>query len=261
VTSRSRGDTRNEITTLAIDIGGSGLKATVLDRDGSMLTDRVRVDTPDPAVPEALVDALVALVEPLPSFDRVSVGFPGVVRDGVVVTAPNLGTEHWEQFPLADELRRRLRDRPTRVLNDADVQGYGAICGSGLELVLTLGTGLGSALFRDGELLPHMEFAQFPFRKRKTLDDYVGDSAFGKVGEKKWNKRVEKTSDAFRVLLHYDTLYLGGGNARKLSIRLPQDVKVVSNDMGLTGGIRLWGESGTDVPIRERRGGESWNSE
>lgn len=254
MTSRSRGDTRDEITTLAIDIGGSGLKATVLDRDGSMLVDRVRVDTPDPAAPEGLVDALVALVEPLPPFDRISVGFPGVVRAGVVITAPNLGTDHWERFPLADTLRERLGDRPTRVLNDADVQGYGAIWGSGLELVLTLGTGLGSALFRDGELLPHMEFAQFPFRKRKTLDDYVGDAALEKIGDKKWNERIVKTIDAFRVLLHFDTLYLGGGNARKLSIRLPQDVKVVSNDMGLTGGIRLWGSPA-------RRGGESWNSE
>lgn len=242
--SRSRGgDAGDAITTLAIDIGGSGLKATVLDRDGSMLTERVRVDTPDPAAPEALVDALAALVETLPSFDRVSVGFPGVVSAGVIVTAPNLGTEHWERFPLGDALRKRLGDRPTRVLNDADVQGYGAICGSGLELVLTLGTGLGSALFQDGELLPHMEFAQFPFRKKKTLDDYVGDAALEKLGEKKWNKRVEKVIDAFRVLLHFETLYLGGGNARKLSIRLPRDVKIVSNDMGLTGGIRLWGAS------------------
>lgn len=254
--ARDGDDARLDATTLAIDIGGSGLKATVLDRDGSMLVDRLRIETPDPATPEALVDALVALVEPLPPFDRISVGFPGVVHAGVVVTAPNLGTELWERFPLADTLRKRLGGRPTRVLNDADVQGYGAICGAGLELVLTLGTGLGSALFQDGELLPHMEFSQFPFRKKKTLDDYVGNAALEKIGAKKWNERVEKIIDAFRVLLHFDTLYLGGGNARKLTIRLPRDVKIVSNDLGLTGGIRLWGASAdvrSDVPIRPSR--------
>ena len=233
------------MTTLAIDIGGSGLKATVLDHEGSMLADRVRIDTPDGAAPEEIVDALVALVEPLPAFDRISVGFPGVVRDGVVKTAPNLGNEQWERFPLAETLQSRFGNRPTRVLNDADVQGYGAISGTGLEFVITLGTGCGSAWFCEGELMPHMEFSQFPFRKKKTLDDYVGDAALEKIGEKKWNKRVEKAIDAFRTLLHFDTLYIGGGNARKLSIRLPQDVKIVSNDLGLIGGIGLWSASAT----------------
>ncbi len=238
--SRRRTNDRNPIATLTIDIGGSGLKATVLDPKGEMLADRVRIDTPEDAAPEEIVDALVALVEPLPAFDRVSVGFPGVVRDGVVRTAPNLGSEQWERFPLAETLQSRLGDRPIRVLNDADVQGYGAICGSGIEFVVTLGTGLGTALFLDGELMPHMEFSQFPFRKKKTLDGYLGDAALEDAGTKKWNKRVEKTIDAFRTLLHFDTMYLGGGNARKLTIRLPQDVKIVSNDLGLIGGIGLW---------------------
>ncbi|MCL4685967.1 ROK family protein [Myxococcota bacterium] len=236
-------DAQHGIATLAIDIGGSGLKATVLDPEGSMLADRVRIDTPDPASPEAVVEALVALVAPLPAFDRISVGFPGVVRSGTIVTAPNLGSEQWQRFPLADVLQQRLGDRPTRVLNDADVQGYGAICGHGLEFVITLGTGLGSALFRDGERMPHLEFAQFPFRKKKTLDRYLGAAALEKVGKKKWNRRVGKTIDAFRTLLHFDTLYIGGGNARKLSLRLPRDVKIVSNDAGLTGGLRLWDDN------------------
>ncbi len=225
--------------TLAIDIGGTGLKATVLDAKGAMVTERVRVDTPNPAPPKVMVAALVDLVKPLPKYDRVSVGFPGVVRDGRVVTAPHWGNDVWRDFPLAEELQGRL-GKPVRVLNDADVQGYGAIHGHGLEFVITLGTGLGTALFRDGELAPHMEFAQFPFGKHKTFNAYVGDAARKRIGKSKWNRRVEKVIGAFRTLLNFDQMYIGGGNSRRVTIELPGDVHLVSNEDGLTGGVKLW---------------------
>ena len=235
---------RDQVATLAIDIGGTGLKAAVLDRKGSMLAGRVRVETPDPAPPDVMIDALAALVKPLPPFDRVSIGFPGVVRDGCVMTAPHFGNRRWHRFPLAAALGNRLGHKPVRLLNDAEVQGYGVIRGRGLEFVISLGTGLGSALFRDGELMPHLEFAQFPFKAR-TFNRYVGDDALDKVGKKKWNARIAKMIDAFRTLLNFDTLYIGGGNTRKLSIKLPRNVKIVSNDAGLTGGIRLWEDKKT----------------
>ncbi len=225
--------------TLAIDIGGTGLKATVLDARGRMVVERVRVETPRPAPPETMVAALVELVRPLPAYDRVSIGFPGVVRDGRVVTAPHFGNDVWRDFPLADEMRHRL-GKPVRVLNDADVQGLGAVRGRGIELVLTLGTGLGSALFRDGELMPHMEFAQFPFGKHGTFNEYVGDAERKKIGKHKWNRRVEKVIDAFRTLLNFDALYVGGGNARHVTLDLPDDVHLVPNEDGLTGGVKLW---------------------
>lgn len=231
---------RRSTVTLAIDVGGSGLKAALLDEDGAMLGERVRVPTPEGASPEGMVDALAGLVAPLTGFDRVSIGFPGVVRRGRVVTAPHFGNEPWRDFPLADTLGQRLGGKPVRLLNDADVQGYGVIRGEGLELVLTLGTGMGSALFRDGVCMPHMEFAQFPFRKKKTFNHYVGNAARHKVGDKKWNRRVEKTIEAFRTLLHFDRLYLGGGNATKVTLELPPDVSIVDNAAGLTGGIKLW---------------------
>lgn len=225
--------------TLAIDVGGTGLKAAVLDARGKMVTERVRVPTPYPAPPQVLVDALAALAAPLPPYDRVSAGFPGVVRAGKILTAPHFGNDLWRGFPLAAVLERRLR-KPARVLNDADVQGYGAVRGRGLELVLTFGTGMGSALFQDGTLLPHMEFAQFPFRKRKTFNQYVGNAALKAVGRKRWNRRVQRVIEAFQVLLNYDALYLGGGNARRIDFRLPRGARVVSNADGLTGGVRLW---------------------
>jgi polyphosphate glucokinase len=230
---------RRAPVTLALDIGGTGLKASLLDPKGRMIADRVRIDTPHPAPPRVMVEALQRLVKPLTAFDRVSVGFPGVVRDGRIVTAPHFGNDVWAGYRLADVLARTL-GKPTRVANDADVQGLGAIRGRGLEFVITLGTGLGTALFRDGALMPHMEFAQFPCGKHPTFNDYVGDAARKKAGNKKWNRRVERVIADFRTLLNFDFLYVGGGNARHVTFELPDDVRLVSNDDGITGGVKLW---------------------
>jgi len=101
-----------------------------------VLLDRVRVETPVGSPPDGIVEALAKLVEPLPAFDRVSVGFPGVVRDGKILTAPNLGHKDWEGFDLARALAKRL-SKPARVCNDADMQGLAAIKGKGVELVGT----------------------------------------------------------------------------------------------------------------------------
>jgi polyphosphate glucokinase len=171
-------------------------------------------------------------------FDRVSVGFPGFVRRGTIVTAPHLGTKPWQDFALADVLAAQLR-KPVRVLNDADVQGFGLIRGRGLEMVLTLGTGAGTALFREGDLMPHLELAHHPIHNNQTYDEYIGDAALHRKGAKKWSRRVHKTIVILRSLVHYDVLHIGGGNASKF-IDPPTDVKIGSNQAGLTGGIRLW---------------------
>jgi polyphosphate glucokinase len=230
----------SERRTLAIDIGGTGIKAALLDEAGTMLGERVRAETPAKPVPrDALLDAVVGLVRQLPGFDRVSVGFPGVVRDGKLVTAPNLGTEELAGFDLQGALEQSL-GKPVRVLNDADVQGYGAVRGAGLEMVLTLGTGAGTALFRDGMLLPHLEFAHHPVHGDKTYDEYIGKAAFEKKGKKAWSKRVFRVVGILRTVVGFDHLYLGGGNARELVGELPRDVSIVPNSDGLTGGIALW---------------------
>ena len=226
--------------TLAIDIGGTGLKASVLDPEGKMLVDRLRIDTPYPCPPPVMLQTLAGLVAPLPPYDRVSVGFPGVVRDGRVLTAPHFGNEVWHNHPLAAALEKRL-GKPVRLLNDAEVQGLGIIHGAGLEVVLTLGTGVGSAVFREGRLMPHLELAQHPLHKDKTYNGYVGDDARRHHGVKKWSARVLKMIAIVDTLLNYDTLYLGGGNAAHLKVKLPAHVKLASNDAGITGGIRLWG--------------------
>jgi polyphosphate glucokinase len=225
--------------TLAIDIGGTGLKSSVLDEQGKMLVDRVRVPTPHPSRPKDILPALAGLVKQLPAFDRISAGFPGVVRGGTVITAPHLGTKDWRGFNLQDALAKQF-GKPARVENDAEVQGLGIVTGQGLEVVLTLGTGIGSAIFDNGRMTPHLELAHHPIHKTATYDDYVGDEARKTVGKKKWSQRVLRMIDIVNTLLNYDTLYLGGGNSANLTVKLPSNVKLASNDQGIIGGIHLW---------------------
>jgi polyphosphate glucokinase len=230
----------NEPRTLAIDIGGSGIKAALLDAAGSMVGQRQRVATPaKPVAPEDLVRAIDEAAAPLGAFERASVGFPGYVRDGRVLTAPNLGTEALAGFDLQSALARHW-GKPVRVLNDADVQGFGAIKGHGLEMVLTLGTGAGTAIFRDGEIMPHLELAHHPVSGSKTYDEYIGNAAREKKGKKGWNRRVAKVIEILREVVRFDHLYIGGGNAKNIAFPLPSDVTIVPNTDGLTGGIGLW---------------------
>ncbi|HLL75253.1 MAG TPA: ROK family protein [Pyrinomonadaceae bacterium] len=224
---------------LAIDVGGTGLKAAVLDSEGNMLSERVRVETPHPCGPQLLVDALVKLVEPLADYERVSVGFPGVVRRGRVITAPNLGTKAFRGLDLAAALEGRL-GKPVRVLNDADMQGLGAVEGAGVEMVVTLGTGFGSAIFVDGRLGPHLELSHHPFRKGETYDEQLGNAALKKIGKAKWNRRVKLAIETLRSLTNFDRLYIGGGNAKRIDFDLGPDVRTVPNEYGIKGGARLW---------------------
>ena len=224
--------------TLAIDVGGTHLKAVVLSPKGKLLVEEVLVDTPHPCPPKTLLKAIDKFVAILPAFDRVSIGFPGFVRRGIIVTAPHLGTRPWKDFALAQALMTRLA-KPVRVLNDADVQGFGLIQGRGLEMVVTLGTGVGTALFRDGDLMPHLELAHHPIHNDKTYDEYIGDDMLRRIGVKNWSRRVHRTITILRSLVHFDVLHIGGGNASKITDP-PDDVKIGSNQAGLTGGIRLW---------------------
>jgi polyphosphate glucokinase len=226
------------LKTLAIDIGGTGLKALILDIGGSALTERARVETPQPATPEAVLSALWGIIDSLGDFDRVSVGFPGVVVEGVTMSAPNLGKE-WRGFDLAKAISEKTR-RPARVLNDAGVQGYGVIEGKGTEMILTLGTGMGCALYCNGQYVPNLELAHHPFAKGKTYEQYIGKKALEKIGKKKWNKRVEEVINVVLPIFNPRVLYLGGGNAKKLKITLPENVVVTENVAGLLGGIALW---------------------
>ncbi len=239
-------------TTLAIDIGGTGLKASVLDTAGKLMAKRVRTKTTYPCPPDALVDALEALVARLRGYDRVSAGFPGVVRKGIVLTAPHFITRSgpgsavdkkllaaWTGFDLAGALQARL-GHPVRVANDADIQGLDVVSGSGVEFVVTLGTGVGTALLVDGKLAPHLELAQHPFRKGETYDEQLGNEALQTIGTRKWRKRAHKAFANFHELINYDRLYVGGGNASELKGHVDSSVTIVGNIAGILGGIKLW---------------------
>jgi polyphosphate glucokinase len=229
------------LSTLAIDIGGSGIKAIVLNHLGDPITERLRVETPSPAKPESVLNAIASLVSQKGNFDRVSVGFPGVVTHGIIKTAVNLDPD-WIGFNLATKLEDNL-GKPVRVINDADMQGLGAISGKGVELVITLGTGFGSALFVDGKLVPNLELGHHPFRKDQTYEQQLGRLALDTVGSKKWNQRLEKAIAYLLNIFNLDVLYLGGGNTKKITISLPENVKIVPNISGLLGGIALWRDS------------------
>ncbi len=224
--------------TLCVDIGGTGLKALILGADGAALTERARVKTPRPATPDAVLPLIYDLVKSLGDYERISVGFPGVVVGGVTMSAPNLD-EAWEGFDLASALSNHL-GKPARALNDAGVQGFGVISGRGLEMVLTLGTGLGCAIYMDGKYVPNLELAHHPFRHGKTYEEYVGVKALEKVGKKQWNKRVRKVIEQVLPIWNPQHLYLGGGNAKHIKLELPANVTLGSNIAGLMGGIALW---------------------
>jgi polyphosphate glucokinase len=228
--------------TLAIDIGGTRLKAGLLDVKGALVGGPNRVNTPPHPTPLVVVEALVGLASPLGDFDRISVGFPGVVRQGQVLTAPNLGTQDWHNFPLAASLNEKL-GKPVRMLNDAEVQGLGVISGKGLECVITLGTGMGFALFENGRPAPHLELSQHPIHKGKTYDQFIGVVAYREVGKARWNRRLRRVLAAITTLVGFDTLYIGGGNAKQIDIPLAANMQIVGNEAGITGGVKLWDKS------------------
>ena len=225
--------------TLAIDIGGSGLKAMLLDAAGSPASERLRIVTPAMATPDAVLAGLDELLRLLPGFDRVSVGFPGIVKRGMTLLANNLHPD-WSGFPLQNKLIERWQ-KPVRVANDADVAGYGAIKGQGVELVLTLGTGLGSALFTNGHLVPGLELSLHPWRKKgMNYEDYLGRRGLDKYGKARWNDFLEAAIHQTELTFNWDHLYLGGGNTKKILFTPAKNVSIVSNDTGLLGGVALW---------------------
>lgn len=226
------------VNTLAVDIGGSGIKTILLDENGTVISPRLRQPTPQPAIPPRVIEVIYDLAKQQEEFSRVSVGFPGVVKQGVIYTAVNLHPD-WYKFDLATALHQKL-GKPTRVANDADIQGFGAITGQGVELVITLGTGFGSALFLHGKLVPNLEMGHHPFRKGETYEEQLGRKALKTIGKKKWNERLAKALDNLANLFNYDALYIGGGETKNINFDLPQQVQIVSNMAGLLGGIALW---------------------
>ena len=199
-----------------------------------------RRGSPERAAAQHLVRHAETALEPVRHEDvrRGGVGFPGRGPARGHRDALNLD-RRWIGTDLRSALEKALR-KPVRSANDADVQGLGVIRGRGVELVITLGTGFGSALFVDGHLVPNVQLAHHSAWGEKTYEEELGAKALDKAGRKKWNRRLGKAIASLDALFNYDRLYIGGGNARKVERDLPPNVRLVSNLAGLTGGIALW---------------------
>lgn len=245
--------------TLVVDSGGTGIKALVLDATGRMITPRRRVPTPYPCPTQLYLETVCTLAEPLGDYERVSIGVPGVLRHGRVVHTPHFVTvagpftsqdpelvRQWRGFDVETALGELL-GRPVRAVNDAEMAGYSVISGKGFEVVITLGTGFGFAMFDEGRLLPKVEMSAHVLKKGESYDQRLGNLTRAQIGRERWNVRMLEAIEGLRIVFFWDHLYVGGGNARHLNVDLGPDVTVVPNIAGLLGGVTLWADRRGDA--------------
>ena len=247
---------KKNLPTLAIDCGGHSIKGSVLNSAGEIIGEMLSERTPYPLSPDRLVGIIEEFLPALPEYERITVGMPGMIRHGVVIYTPHYSRKFgphteidaevaakWENVNFAEVIEERFH-KPTIVLNDAQVHAAGVIHGVGLEVVITLGTGLGFAIFDNGRLAPHMEMSMAPTRGAKTFDLYIGEKARKRVGAPMWSRRVLTMVEQLRPVLHWDRLYIGGGNAARITPsirqRLGEDVFIMPNSTGVAGGARAW---------------------
>lgn len=245
-----------EALTLCIDCGGGGIKGSVVDAFGVVVTGPIRKRAPYPMPPGVLVQTIADIAALLPDASRVTVGMPGMIRHGRVITTPHYVTKEgprskvvpelvgkWANFDMHAAMESAL-SLPALVLNDAEVAGAGVVEGTGLEMILTLGTGLGNAIFDGGKLAPHAELSQGLVRWGMTYDDYIGEHERLRLGDAHWSRRVRRVVDSLRPVFMWDRLYVGGGNASRIITTdrhpLPQNLVLVQNEAGMFGGVRAW---------------------
>ena len=207
---------------LGIDVGGSGIKGAVIEtRTGKMLTERLRVDTPSPSSPEKVAKTVAGLARSFDWKGPVGCGFPAVIQNGVVRTASNIDNA-W----IGTDAKTLLSDATgcdVTVINDADAAGlaeckFGAGKGrKGPILVITIGTGLGSAVIYRDQLLPNTEFGHV-LLEGMAAEDYAADSVRKKehLSWKKWAKRFDEYLNHMEFLLWPELIILGGGASKKL---------------------------------------------
>jgi len=211
---------------LAIDVGGSHVKTRISGRQ-----EMRQFESGPTLTPRRLVSRVLKLNGDL-KYDVVSIGYPGVVVHGKIVTEPfNLG-RGWVGYDF-----RKAFGRPTLLMNDAAMQAVGSYEG-GRMLFLGLGTGLGSALIVDGTVAP-MELAHLPYKRGRSYEDYLGDRGRARLGPKKWRRAVADVVEQLSTALEADYVVLGGGNARKLK-KLPKNARLGNNDFAFLGGFRVW---------------------
>ena len=245
-----------KVTTLTVDCGGTGIKASVLDKGGKVLIDFPYFKTPYPLSPSKLISIINDFVKADNRIKRVTVGLPGMIRGGKVIVIPHYVNasgprgvvdphlkKAWYGFDMQSMLKKKLK-LPTLVLNDAEVHAAGVITGTGLEIVMTLGTGLGFAVFHGGKLSPHFELSHATVRRNTTYDTWIGERERKRMGNTFWSRRVRLMVSELRPVFLWDRLYIGGGNSHNIVQRdlllMGDDVVIVPNSAGVSGGVRAW---------------------
>lgn len=242
--------------TLAVDCGGGTIKFAKVDQDLNILAEQ-NIKVSYPFSPSNLVLLIEKVFKEFSPIDRVVVGIPGMVRQGIVVTTPHYQNisgprskvdtalkQAWDGFNAKEAIYSKLKTEAI-VLNDAQLHGLGVIQGVGVEVVLTFGTGLGYALFVDGQLTPHFELSRSPIGINNIYDEYIGEKERLRFGDYWWSRRVLRLIRKLEPVFKWDRLYLGGGNALRLAKRiqakLPSNVKIEKNAAALIGAAKYRG--------------------
>jgi len=214
--------------TLVIDIGGTNIKLLATGRRAP-----VKVPSGPDMTPALMVRAVRGVVKDW-TFDVVSIGYPGPVVRGRPVREPHNLERGWVGFNFRKAFRR-----PVRIINDAAMQALGSYAG-GRMLFMGLGTGLGSAMIRDGMLIP-MELAHLPYRHGLTYEEYLGEAGMDREGKRAWRRHVANITALFMAAFEIDYVVYGGGNSRHLK-KLPPNTRLGNNANAFKGGFRLWSE-------------------
>jgi len=207
---------------LGIDVGATGIKGAIVDiEEGKLITDRIKYPTPKPATPQAMTEVMKKLVEDHNWKGKpIGIGFPAIIKDGVALSASNID-DSWLDFPIVGFLSKKLKS-PVNVVNDADAAGIaeqkfgGDDEKKGLVVLLTLGTGIGSAVFNNGVLIPNTELGHLKWRD-SVVEKFVSNNAreTKDLSYKTWGKELNKVLNHLEFVLSPDHIIIGGGISKK----------------------------------------------
>jgi polyphosphate glucokinase len=207
---------------LGIDVGATGIKGAIVNvEEGKLITDRIKYPTPKPATPQSMTEVMKKLVEDFNWKGKpIGMGFPAIIKDGVALSASNID-DTWLDFPIVGFLNKKLKS-PINVINDADAAGMaeqkfgGDKENKGLVILLTLGTGIGSAVFSNGVLIPNTELGHLKW-KESVVEKYISNHAreTKDLSYKTWGKELNKVLNHLEFVLSPDHIIIGGGISKK----------------------------------------------
>ncbi|MCK0145203.1 ROK family protein [Arenibacter sp. F26102] len=234
---------------LGIDVGGSGIKGALVNMEtGEMITERFRIPTPKSRKPKPMAEVVAKIVKHFDYSGPIGCGFPTVIKNGICKTPGNLHKK-WAGVNV-NELFSEATGLPVTVVNDADAAGYASMNfgvgrgKDGLVLMITIGTGLGSGAFYNGELIPNFELGQIPYKKYDKIELWAAASAKEReeLSYKKWGKRFNVFLELVELIVSPDLIILGGGTSKDwdefkdyISIETPVIPAELQNHAGIIG--------------------------